>query len=128
MSETTCLPRPGRLGPTIDFYSIIHLLKETTCLTRPLPTGPIGGLLRQVGLYIYILDPEVKPIPNIKFVLGSDHSGSYHAKKLRQGSTLSRHFELKLLPEVAQIQSPFLLFHGLHDEKRIFHFRSKLRA
>ena len=29
---------------------------------------------------------------------------------------------------MAQIQSPFLLFHGLHDEKKNFEFRSKLRA
>ena len=77
---------------------------------------------------IYILDLEVEPIPNIEFVFGYDHSGCLPPKKLRQGSTLSGNFGLKLLPEVAHFQSPFLLFHGLHDEKKQFSFSIKIEG
>ena len=52
----------------------------------------------------------------------------FPAKKLCQGSTLSRHFGLKLLLPVAQIQSPFLLFHGLHDENVFFSFFIKIEG
>ena len=50
---------------------------------------------------------------------------AFPAKKLRQGSTSSRHFGLKLIPEVAHFQSHFLLFHGLHDE-HIFSFSIRI--
>jgi len=52
----------------------------------------------------------------------------FPAKKCRQGSTLGGHFGLKLLYDLAEFQSIFLLFNILSDEKRIFQFRSKLRA
>ena len=76
---------------------------------------------------IYILDPEVEPIPIIKFVFGYDHSGSFPPKKLRQGSTLSRNLGLKLFSEMAHIQSPFLLFYELHDGT-FFSFSSKIEG
>ena len=49
------------------------------------PVAAISFFLTKWYKSIYILDPEVEPIPNIKFVFRYDHSGSFPPKSCVRG-------------------------------------------
>ena len=71
---------------------------------------------------IYILDPEVEPIPNIKFVFGYDHSGSFPPKSCVRGQLWAAILDWSYYRKWPIFNPPSYFFMDYMMKKEFFNF------